>query len=147
MAVTAPPASSEGVTPGGSEEARVMQSSLAPQQHPQEPRPAGSQQAVRDQAAAYCSPLTDHTVLPPSPIGARSNVTAMGVINSVASPAAQGDRSLWQTNEYFGSSSTASLMRFLTRDSIHSGPSPIKTLHSQNYGEPSQAQGVWRAPR
>lgn len=134
---------------GGLEAAGVMQSPLAQQQEPQQRtrRLSRSHQAVRDQAVAYYSPQTDHPALPPSPIDARSNVSAMGAINSVSSPVAQGDKTLWQTNEYFGSSSTASLMRFLARDSMHSGPSPARAAHSQNDGGSSGAQDVWHASR
>jgi hypothetical protein len=72
------------------------------------PRP---EYTANDGAPAYCSPRTE--IHPSSPIDPRSNVTGMGAINSVD----EGERPPDQVNEYFGSSSTASLIRLLTRDS------------------------------
>lgn len=73
------------------------------------PRP---EHAANDGAPAYCSPRTE--IHPSSPTDPRSNVTGMGAINSVD----EGERPPDQVNEYFGSSSTASLIRLLTRDSV-----------------------------
>lgn len=79
--------------------------------------PPRSHLEVPEQGAnAYSSSRTDTDQYAESPF-ARSNITAMGFIDPVQ------ERPFSRTNEYFGSSSTASLMRLLARGSVRGSKS------------------------
>ncbi|RHZ50185.1 hypothetical protein CDV55_102112 [Aspergillus turcosus] len=104
-------------------------------------------QVIRSQAATYCSPHSDIDPVYLESPSVCSNVTAMGAINSVCSPVEQGAKPLWRKNEYFGSSSTASMVRLLARGSLPGGSSPVRTSQHQPRDASPQGRGAWPPSR
>lgn len=81
---------------------------------------AGRSHPMHNAAHVYCSPRKETEVYPNTPFELDSNVTGMGAISSV-------DEDGRPANEYFGSSSTVSLMRLLTGDA---NPRPSVQAHA-----------------
>ncbi|PYH96198.1 hypothetical protein BO71DRAFT_472464 [Aspergillus ellipticus CBS 707.79] len=81
--------------------------------------PSVSRSPLEASSLTLLTPANDQSPGQPHegyPVYNRSNVTAMGAIN----PDDEGERPMLQSTDYFGGSSTASLMRLLAQDSDRS---------------------------